>query len=160
MITRWNDFGNLGRYGSRSYGSPFDGLDELRREMNRLLFDFERGLPEGETAPASIWPRATLEDTGAALLLRAEVPGLAQKDLELSIDGTTLSLKGERSDTTPEGYSVHRKERGAYRFARSFTLPAKVDAEKVEASLKNGVLTVTLPKAKEAQPRQINVRTS
>jgi HSP20 family protein len=157
MLTRWNDFG---RFGTRDSAGSFDGLDELRREMNRLLFDFERGLPEGDVEASSLWPRAQLEDTGAALVLRAEVPGLSQNDVELTIDEKTLSLKGERRDNVPEGYSVHRKERAAYRFARSFALPAKIDPDQVEASLKHGVLTVTLPKAKEAQPRQINVRAS
>ena len=71
-----------------------------------------------------------------------------------------MTIKGERQDSAPEGYSVHRKERGAFRFTRSFALPAKVDVEKVQAVLKHGVLTVTLPKAKEAQPRQISVKAS
>jgi HSP20 family protein len=157
MLTRWNDWG---RFGSREFASTFDNLDELRREMNRLLFDFERGLPDTDAATAVLWPRATLEDTGAALVFRAEVPGLADKDIELTVDENTLRLKGERTDKVPEGYSVHRKERSAYRFSRSFALPAKVDAENVQAALKHGVLTVTLPKAKEAQPRQINVKSA
>jgi HSP20 family protein len=158
MLTRWNDFRPLARFSTRSTAG-YDPFDALRREMNRLFFDFERELPglEQDTAP-STFPRASLEDGGSQLLVRLEVPGVEQKDIELSLEGSTLTLKGERKEQPLEGYSVHRKERSAFRFARSFTLPAKVDAEGVTAELKQGVLTVTLPKVKEAQPRQINIR--
>lgn len=159
MLSKWNDFGALSRFASRDLGRSLDGLDELRREMNRLFFDFETGgsgAPEG----AHGWPSVSLNDQGGALVIRAEVPGLSADKLELSVDESTVTLKGEREDRAPDGYSVHRKERAAYKFARTFTLPSKVDAERAEAEVKNGVLTVTLPKAKEAQPRQINVRAS
>lgn len=159
MLLRWNDFGRLGR--ARDAERAVDPFDALRREMNRVFFDFERGFPEaGSEHSARSWPRATLEDTGPALVVRAEVPGVEDKALELSVEEATLTIKGERKDTPPDGYSVHRKERGEFRFARSFSLPAKVEVDGVQAALKHGVLTVTLPKAKEAQPRQISVRTS
>ncbi|MFZ5896650.1 MAG: Hsp20/alpha crystallin family protein [Myxococcota bacterium] len=160
MLTRWNDFARLPRF-SRDYReTPSDAFDFLRREMNRLFYDFENGLPEADYDRGANWPRVSLEDTGATLQLRADVPGLAEKDLELTLDNSTLTIKGQRRDETPEGYSTHRKERTAYRFSRSFQLPTKVDGEKTEAVLKNGVLNVTLHKAQEAQPRQINVRAS
>jgi HSP20 family protein len=155
MLMRWNDFGNLGR--ARAAVDPFDAL---RREMNHLFFDFERGFPGVGRDESRSWPRATLEDTGQALVVRAELPGVEDKELELSVEEATLTLKGERKDTPPEGYSAHRKERAAFRFSRSFALPAKVEVDGVQAVLKNGVLTVTLPKAKEAQPRQISVKAS
>lgn len=156
MLMRWNDFGNLGRSRARDV----DPFDALRREMNHLFFDFERGFPTFARDTTRSWPRATLEDTGAALVVRADLPGVDDKALELTVEEGTLTIKGERQDSPPEGYSVHRKERGAFRFTRSFSLPAKVDAEKVQAVLQHGVLTVTLPKAKEAQPRQISVKAS
>lgn len=155
MLTRWTDLGTFGRL-ARDHG---DSLDALRREMNRLFFDFEREWPAFDAAPTGrAFPRASLEDSGAAFVLRVELPGVAEKDLEVNADANTVSVKGERADVVPDGYSVHRKERGAFRFARSFALPAKVEAEKVEAVLKHGVLTVTLPKAKEAQPQKVQVR--
>jgi HSP20 family protein len=117
-------------------------------------------MPFGLDPTSDAWPPVTLQDTGAALVVRADVPGLDPKSLDLNVDENTITLKGEREDKAPDGYTTHRKERTAYKFTRSFALPAKVDAEKVEAEIKNGVLTVTLPKAKEAQPRQINVRAS
>ena len=160
MLTRWNDFRPLARFSTRSAAS-YDPFDALRREMNRLFFDFEREQPGVEQdSGLGAFPRASLEDAGNQFLVRLEVPGVDQKDIELTVEGSTLTLKGERKEQPLEGYSVHRKERSAFRFARSFSLPAKVDSDKVAAELKQGVLTVTLPKAKEAQPRQISVRAS
>jgi HSP20 family protein len=99
-------------------------------------------------------------DAGGNLVLEADVPGMTQKDLRLTVNESTLTLEGERKSDAPEGYSVHRQERGALRFSRSFTLPVKTDSERCEATVKDGVLIVKLPKAKEAQPRQIEVRAS
>lgn len=158
MLTRWNDLGRLSRFTPRE--APADAFDFLRREVNRLFSDIEHASPDFEFEQTLHWPQVTLEDKGATLTVRAEVPGLNEKDLEITLDNSTLTLKGQRRDEVPEGYSTHRKERAAYRFSRSFQLPAKVDADKTEAALKNGVLTVTLHKAQEAQPRQISVRAS
>ena len=154
MLTLWSELNPLARYGSARRG---DAFDELRREMNRLFFDFETGNPP---ADESGWPRVSLEDTGEALVLRAEVPGVADKDLELQVEESTVTVKGERKTQVQEGHSVHRKERADFRFARSFRLPAKVAADKAEAELKHGVLTLTLPKAEAAKPRKVTVRAS
>lgn len=156
MLTRWNDLGRLSRFTPRDV--PTDAFDFLRREVNRLFSDIEYASPDFEFERGAQWPQVTLEDKGATLVVRADVPGLNEKDLELTLDSSTLTIKGHRRDEVPEGYSTHRKERAAYRFSRSFQLPAKVDPDKTEAALKNGVLTVTLHKAQEAQPRQISVR--
>jgi HSP20 family protein len=158
MLARWNNVGGLGRFGARDFAAPFSTFDALRREMNRLFYDFEHDLPEAEANFG--YPRFSLEDKGGALEIRAEVPGLSEKDLTLSVDASTLTLQAERKEESQEGAAAHRKERTAYRFARSVTLPSKVDADKVEATLKDGVLSVTLPKAKEAQPRSITVKSS
>ena len=154
MLTLWTELNPLARYGSAGRG---DALDELRREMNRLFFDYETGHPAAE---GSSWPRVSLEDKGEALLLRAEVPGVLDKDLELQVEESTVTLKGERNEQLEEGHSVHRKERANFRFARTFRLPAKVAADAAEAELKNGILTLTLPKAEVAKPRKVAVRTS
>lgn len=154
MLTLWSDLNPLARFSSRRS----DGFDDLRREMNRLFFDFEREFPSHAFNAQA--PELTLDDTGEALVLRAEVPGVAEKDLELQVEEGSVSLRGERKEETEKGHSIHRKERSDFRFARSFTLPAKVDPEKVVAELKNGILTVTLPKAETAKPRKISVRAS
>jgi HSP20 family protein len=146
-------------WGFEDIDRTFLALDDFRRRMDRLFdgFDARWGLDHGT---AGVWPRATVRDTGAALVLEAEVPGLTEKDVQLTLTQDTLTLAGERKVEVPEGYAVQRRERGAQKFSRSFALPTKVDVERAGAEVKNGVLTVTLPKAAEARPRQIAVRAS
>jgi len=133
--------------------------------MDRLFMDFERDWgfeqdmrPAWPAASTSAWPHVSLYDAGAELRLRAEVPGLSEKDLDVTVEQSSLSIRGERKADAPEGYSVHRQERGAFSFARRFALPCRIDAEKTTAHLKDGVLEMTLPKVAEEQPRQIRVR--
>jgi HSP20 family protein len=99
-------------------------------------------------------------DTGAELVLTADVPGLSEKDVQVSIEQDVLTISGERKLNAPEGYAAHRQERGAFKFTRSFNLPVRVNNEKAGATVKQGVLTVTLPKSPEAQPRRIEIRGS
>ena len=152
MLIRWNDWG-LGDL-DRSLAE----FDALRREMNRL---FEGGdlAARAQRRGTATWPRVGLYDQGSQLVVRAELPGVSEDAVQLSVDHGVLSLKGTRKTKLPEGYSVHRQERADYQFARSFTLPCRVDVEKTTATMKHGLLTVTLPKAAEEQPRQIAVRT-
>ena len=148
MLNRWSDFDR-----------NFTMVDELRRRMDRLFEEYDRA-HTGEAEPTSraVWPRLCVFDGGADIVLKAEVPGLTEKDLTISVNQDVLTLSGERRAEVPEGYSVHRQERAPIRFSRSVTLPTKVDSEKTAAALKNGVLTITLAKAPEAQPRQIPIR--
>jgi HSP20 family protein len=160
MLTRFSDVDRT-----------FVMMDELRRRMGRLFDEVDgryardafRGAFDPHEGPfpartMATWPRVSVYDTGAAIVVQAEVPGLKEKDLKLSINQDVLSLGGERRADTPEGYAVHRQERAPVRFARSLTMPCKVDAERTTAELKDGILTVTLPKTPEAQPRQIAVK--
>ena len=139
MLTRFSDVDRT-----------FAMLDELRRRMDHYFADEPPWRTEGDT-PRSNWPAVRIRDAGASLVLSAELPGVSENDL-------VLTLTGARRADAPEGYSVHRQERASLRFSRSFTLPCKVDPERSSASLKDGVLTVTVPKAPDAQPRQIAVR--
>jgi HSP20 family protein len=134
----------------------FTAMDELRRKVEQALVDGNDGVFEG--GPAVAWPRVNLWDAGPHLTLRADIPGVADKDLNLQLTQDVLTVSGERRVATPEGYSVHRQERTPTRFSRSFTLPSQVKGDAIVASLKDGVLTVTLPKAPESQPRQIAVK--
>lgn len=153
MLTRFDDF-------DRSLAM----MDQLRRRMDRLFEDFEpprgrrRDLGEVERMWTGRFPRVTFTETAQELVLEADLPGLADRDVQLSIHQDVLSLSGERKADAPQGYFVHRQERAPVKFARSFTLPCKVDPEKSTATLKNGVLKVTLAKAVEAKPRQIAVK--
>jgi HSP20 family protein len=146
MLSRYRDWSDIDR--------TFSMLDELRWRMNQLFNE------SGEGRAAAVFPRLNLFDTGSALLLKADVPGLSEKDVELTINQDVLTLSGERKADAPEGYSVHRQERTPIKFSRSFTLPCRINPENASASIKNGVLTVTLAKAAEAQPRQISVKAS
>jgi len=100
----------------------------------------------------------SFHDNGNELYLYAEVPGLSEKDINVSINQDVLTVSGERSVIVPEGYRVHRHERSSVKFSRSFSLPCKVDLEKTTAIVKDGILSVKLTKAPESQPRQIQVR--
>lgn len=149
MLLRWSDFDR-----------DFYNLDEVRRRMDRM---FEEGLlGQGffdERAHGG-GPRVALYDTGADLVLTADVPGLTEKDVRLTLNQEVLALEGERKTSTPEGFGVHRAERASVRFSRSLTLPCRVDPERSTATVKDGVLTVTLHKAEAEKPRQIAVRTA
>ncbi len=148
----------------------FAAMDELRRRMERAFDDYEgrphqnapRGFFEafdfGPSRTVATWPRISVYDTGAALVLYADVPGLEASDIKIEVAQDVLSLSGERKADAPEGYAVHRRERAPVKFARSLALPCKVDIEKSTATVTDGVLTLTLPKVAEAQPRQISVK--
>jgi HSP20 family protein len=109
-------------------------------------------------SPRAAWPAVNVFETKEAFVYKAEVPGLAEGDVALHIEDDSLILRGERKSDVPAGYTVHLRERGPIAFARKFPLPGRVDAEGVTAALKDGVLTVTLPKSKETLPRQIAVK--
>ena len=149
MFTYWTDFDrNLAH------------LEQVRRMMGRLFEDYEAGPPAFEGWGFETWPRTNVFDTGNAVVLRAEVPGLTDKDIKLSFHEDVLTLSGERKSDAPQGYQVHRQERGPMKFSRSFSFPMRIDAESANAEVKNGILTVTLPKHPQSQPREISVKTS
>ena len=130
----------------------------LRSRMNRLFTDFDRHYgEESGWRVADGTPRTNLYDLGEKLEIAAEVPGMSKEDLNIKIQGNYLEVSGTRKSDAPEGYKTHRVERGTPTFTRSFTLPSDVDSERVEASLKNGILTLTLPKAEAAKPKQVTI---
>lgn len=148
---RWNDFDRT-----------FAAMDELRRQMNTAFGAYDDREQAGLMGfgTASAWPNVRLWDTGSALVLEADLPGMSDKDVQLSVHQDVLTLSGERRARAPEGYATERQERGQARFSRSFALPTRVDNERASAHVKDGVLTVTLPKHPDAQPRQIAVKVS
>lgn len=135
-------------------------MDELRRRMGFHLDEQEGMSPETGSSlygEAGSWPRVNVFDTGSELVFEADVPGLRDKDIEVSIHQDTVTLSGERKRPDFTGYVVHRQERRAIRFSRSFALPCPIDPEKARANVRDGVLTITLEKAPEAQPKRIAV---
>jgi HSP20 family protein len=152
MLARLSDWNDWPSFGLADFSRGFAPHSELRRELDRVLGEFERSTGGQRAVPA-----VTFEDEGASFSFRADVPGLTEKDFHINVAGNTLTLRGERKLEAPEKYSAHRRERSEFRFAKSFELPARVDADKATATLKHGVLTLHLPKVAEAQPRQITV---
>lgn len=102
--------------------------------------------------------KISLEETEQGFTLNAELPGLDPETLELSVGEDWIELAAKREVTIPAGYEPVRRERGSYEFSRRITLPKRVDGDKVEASLVDGLLVVTLPKHASAQPRQITIK--
>ncbi len=139
---------------------PEPNLGMLRRDFDRVfgdLFDgFERPWGRaGEFPPLNVW------EDGERLIVEAEAPGLSMSDLAVEIMGNELTIKGRRPAAPErEEAAYHRRERGAGEFGRRIALPVEIDADRVEATMKNGVLTIVLPKAESAKPRKIEVRTA
>lgn len=156
MQTRWNQ-------GWNEYDEMFSTMSQLRNYMDRMFGEDSEGRTwEGPLAAgfAATWPRANLVDNGETLALTAEVPGMTEKDIKLSLNQDVLTLEGERKVDSPKGYSTHRQERPVVQFSRSFTLPCMVNPDRATATVRNGLLTVTLEKATEALPRKISVKAS
>jgi HSP20 family protein len=139
--------------------TPFGDLTLFRREMDRL---FERFLGErpGMDLPALGWsPRLDLSETKDSITVKAELPGLEAKDLEISMSGNTLTIKGEKKQEKEEkDEHRHVVERAYGAFARVVELPAPVAPEKVKAAFRSGVLTITLPKTDEAKRKAIPIK--
>jgi len=144
MFTTWYDMDRT-----------FSAIDEFRRRLDRL---FDEGAEPQTVSGYGDFPRTNLYDNGESLVLKAELPGLGDKDVNLALHHNVLTLSGERRTVAPEGYSVHRRERTPVRFSRSFTLPVDVDGTKVTASMKNGILSVMLPKTPAALPKPISIK--
>jgi HSP20 family protein len=140
-------------------GDPWTDFDRLRREMDDV-FGRLAGAPR--LARGTPFPAVNLYETADGYVLSAELPGLQPKDVEVSIEGNRVTLRGERKIELPGDpkTSLHRRERASGGFRRTVELPAHVDSEKTQALYRNGVLWLRIPKAAEAQPRRIAVQGS
>jgi HSP20 family protein len=138
----------------------FDPFRELRGALEHAFNDVARvtGLPaltRAESFPAlNVWER------DEKLFVEAELPGLTLDDIDLTVTGRELTLKGRRKAAGDEKIAFHRRERGTGEFSRFVTLPFDVEADAVEALLRDGVLTIVLPKAERSRTRKIEVKTS
>lgn len=133
---------------------PFREMSRLRREMDSLM----SGIP-GETPLGSgVFPALNVVEEGDKLVVTAEIPGVVADELDISIEGTTLAIRGERKLEQAENVNYHRRERKAGRFQKALTLPYEVNADAVEASCRDGVLKLVLPKAEHAKPKKITLR--
>jgi HSP20 family protein len=136
---------------------PFASFQWLRREMER--FDPLRLFGEARRIGGGVFPNVNIYNGDNDILVVAEMPGVRQEDLEVSLTGDTLVIKG-RKDLGVENEDkvrFERRERGSGEFNRVIILPDSVGGDNMQARLKDGILTVTLPKSESAKPRQITV---
>jgi HSP20 family protein len=142
---------------------PFRDLLGLQERMNRLFDDSVRNVRQGDEAlSTSVWtPPVDIYETENEVIVKAELPEVNQKDIEIQVENNTLTLRGERKfDKEVKQENFHRIERSYGTFARSFTLPATIDQEKIRADYKDGILRVVMPKREETKPKQIKVAVS
>jgi HSP20 family protein len=138
----------------------------LTRRPTRMLDDaFFRGWPFGQetdgTLTANWVPAVDVFEDKDAVRITVEVPGVNPDDIKISLEQNVLTISGEKQQVSEENTErVHRYERAYGSFTRSFTLPSSVDAERIEAQTDNGVLSIMIPKAEKAKPRQIQVKSA
>ena len=138
---------------------PLRDLTTLRERMNRLFEEAYTSRGEEKDLVSSKWnPSVDIYEKENAIVLKAELPGIDENDIELKIEDSTLTLKGDRKfekETKEENY--HRIERSYGSFYRSFTLPRNIDQDKIKAESENGILKVTLPKKAELKPKKVKI---
>lgn len=154
MLTRYRNSNDLPRF-VLDWESPWRAFGSLRQDLDRLFGAYERTIPSQGNQDT-----VELRDSGNEVMIVVDLPGVSKKDIELSVSGDNLFIRATRASAAPEGYTTHRRERSSYTFEQSFKLPVPVESQKAEAKLQDGVLTVTLPKSPNAQPRQIPVKSS
>jgi HSP20 family protein len=138
---------------------PLAGFRHMQRELERLVSRGGAG-DERQGVGGGVYPPINVYNSSSEIVVEAEVTGVKRDDLDLSITGETLVIRGQKKPSTesPENVRYHRHERGTGDFSRTIVLPDHVDGENIQANLKAGVLTVRLPKTQAAMPRKIEVK--
>jgi len=139
---------------------PFRDLMSLQERMNRLFDESYRARGgEDDWALGGTWaPAVDIYEHENTIVIKAELPGVDPKDVDIRLDNNVLTINGERKlDNEVKKESYHRVERSYGAFTRSFTLPTTVDPNGIKAEYRDGVLRVTLPKREEAKPKQIQI---
>jgi HSP20 family protein len=146
-LTLWKPFGEI---------TPFRDFERMRREMDRFWDSF---FDIGVTRPGAEgdwFPSLDVAETKNDIVVKAEIPGLDPKDLDISLSDGLLTIKGEKKQEKEENYHFIERSYGA--FSRSIRLPREVQSDKISASYKNGVLKVTLPKSEEAKKKEVKIK--
>jgi HSP20 family protein len=139
---------------------PLRDLDSFQSDMNRLFDRFFEGRPPNGDRGRRWIPAMDLVETDENLVVRADLPGLSEDDVEIEIKDNVLTVSGERqAEHEEKGEGFHRVERSFGRFARSLSLPRGVDADKVQAGFSDGVLEVRIPKPEETKPTRVQIGT-
>ncbi|HTY59612.1 MAG TPA: Hsp20/alpha crystallin family protein [Bacteroidota bacterium] len=152
-LVRWNPARDLSAF-------PSDVLS-MRKEFNRLFDNFFHGdLADTTSAFTSAWvPAVDIAERENDFLVKMELPGVAKEDVKITMQEGILTVKGEKKqEKESKGSDYHRVERAYGSFQRSFSLPMAVRSGEIDASFSGGVLSITLPKAEEARPKQIDVK--
>ena len=151
-MDRWRPFGTVERW------DPFRGMGDIQGEINRL-FDSFGGRPGAMAGGERTWlPAVDVHETKDDIVLSFDIPGVSEKDVQVTVMGDLLTVKGERRfDREGTENSVHRVERLYGKFERSVQLPMAVATDKVKATYRDGVLEIKLGKADEVKPRQIKI---
>jgi len=149
-LTLWKPFGEL---------TPFRDFERMRRDMDRLWDSFfERGVRRTDD-DGSWLPSLDVAETKNDIVVKAEVPGMDPKDIDISLSDGLLTIKGEKKQEKEEKEeNYHYVERSYGAFCRSVRLPTEVQSDKISASYKNGVLKVTLPKSDEAKKKEVKIK--
>lgn len=152
-IIRWNPTRDM-----TTMPSP---LWTMQREINRLFNNFfEGGTQDDGTFGLSGWtPAVDIAERDNEYLVKVELPGVAKDEVKITLESNILTIRGEKKQEKDEKKgNYHRVERSYGSFQRSFTLPTSVRSENIDATYADGILTITLPKAEEAKPKQIEVK--
>lgn len=153
-IIRWSS----GSVPFRPMREMEQGIERIRGDLDRIFRDL--GVRSHSTA-MGVFPPLNVTEDEANIVVHAELPGVSPADLDISVEGDTLTLKGNRRPADTEGsVSYHRREREHGRFRRSLTLSVPIELDQVEAHCRHGVLRIVLPKAKAALPQKITIKSS
>jgi len=150
-LIRWNPVRDLATLPSDLFG--------IQREMNRMFDGFFHGTRDEDSALMAWTPAVDIAEHDDEYIVKVELPGINKEDVKITLESNILTIRGEKKqekETKEENY--HRVERSYGSFQRSFTLPTTVKSDKIDASYKDGVLSVFLPKAEEAKPKQIELK--
>jgi len=139
---------------------PFRELERMRREMDRLWDSFFEGKPAKRVEEVGEWlPTLDISETKNDLVVRAEIPGIDPKDIDISLVNEVLTIKGDKKQEKEEKEeNYHLIERSYGSFTRTIRLPKEVQSDKINASYKNGILKITLPKSEEAKKKEIKIK--
>ncbi|HUL29510.1 MAG TPA: Hsp20/alpha crystallin family protein [Thermodesulfobacteriota bacterium] len=140
---------------------PFEDVENVRSEMDRLLDTFLFGVPQRRDfrEEAEWLPAVDVAETKDEILVNVEIPGMDPKEFEISFSEGTLTVKGEKKQEKEEkGENYHLTERRYGTFTRSILLPSEIQSEKIHASYQDGILKILLPKSEEAQKREIKIK--
>ncbi|MER3446704.1 MAG: molecular chaperone [Candidatus Dadabacteria bacterium] len=153
MLTRWDPWSE---FGSLQAWNPWRDFSSLQERINRVFDETLRGLYPSEIG---MWtPAVDIHENDDSYIVKADLPGINKDDIQIDLKDSTLTIRGEkRFEEKVSRDDYLRIERAYGTFVRSFTLPQSVDADKIQAKYKDGVLELTIPKKEEAKPKQIQI---